>query len=641
MATVVLVGNPNVGKSVMFNCLTGSYATVSNYPGTTVDILYGQANINGKAVDVIDTPGMYSFIPITEEEAVTRALLTQVKADVIIHVIDTKNISRMLPLTLQLMETGLPVILNLNIMDEAKRAGVVIDKKLLSEILGIPIVATSAVKKQGIENLKASIRAYHYKKPLMMAYSACIEESIQTICSKLTLSYGMPARAVALLLLSGDELVHRQVRQEPEYSVIAENIALLQKRQQAALSYIITGQRQTKAAHILQCVMAKSKQRRFDPGYLERYVREPLTGIPILCLVLYYGLYQIVGKFGAGTLVDFMDKKLFAGLLTPLVASYTAQYIKWEWLQSLIIGEYGIFTLGIRYAIVIVLPIAGTFFLVFALLEDSGYLPRLAMLVDGVFKKIGLNGRAVIPLTLGTGCGTMAIMVTRTLETRRERLLATFLLALSVPCSAQLGVILSLLAHNSRALMLWSVYIVLIFMIAGWLSARLLPGKRSSFYMELPPLRIPAFSNILTKAWTRIFWYFVEIFPVFLITSLFMWLLAYCGALQMIIGTMEPLMLNLGLPRQAAPAFIQGFFRRDYGAAGLYDLAEQGFLSDGQLLVAAVTLTLFVPCVAQLSIMIKERGLTVTLWMLAMIIALALGSGWLVNYLLVNAMVPL
>lgn len=641
MAAVVLVGNPNVGKSVIFNYLTGTYATVSNYPGTTVDILRGRARIYGKTYEVIDTPGMYSLIPITEEETVTRSVLTSIKAGVVVHVIDAKNIRRMLPMTLQLLEAGLPVILDLNIMDEAKRAGVTINSRLLAEILGIPVVATAAVRKQGLENLKMSISAYRDQKPPAMNYSDCIEESIEYIGGKLMLTYGLAVRAVALLLLSGDKIVHKQAVNEPAYPAIAEKIAWLQQQHQVALNYIITSQRQAMADRILQCVMASGKAKGPSLARLERYAREPLTGIPILCLVLYFGLYQMVGKFGAGFLVDFIDKEIFTAFVTPVVESYSQQYIAWDWLQSLIVGEYGVFTLGLRYAIVIILPIVGTFFLVFALLEDSGYLPRLAMLVDGLFKLFGLNGRAVIPLTLGTGCGTMAIMVTRTLETRRERLLATFLLALTIPCSAQLGVILSLLAHNSRALMIWAGYIGLMFIVVGWLSARLLPGERSSFYMELPPLRMPVMTNIVKKAGNRIFWYFIEILPVFIMTSLVMWLLAYCGALRLLIAVMEPLMVDLGLPWQIAPAFIQGFFRRDYGAAGLYDLTKQGLLSDGQLLVAAITLTLFVPCVAQLSVMIKERGLQATLWMVAMIVAAALGSGWLVNFVLLNYAIPI
>ncbi|WP_156784728.1 nucleoside recognition domain-containing protein, partial [Thermosinus carboxydivorans] len=254
-------------------------------------------------------------------------------------------------------------------------------------------------------------------------------------------------------------------------------------------------------------------------------------------------------------------------------------------------------------------------------------------LVDGFFRGFGLNGRAVIPMTLGLGCGTMAVIVTRTLETGRERLLATFLLALTIPCSAQLGVVLALLSHNGKAVILWLVYITVVFVLAGWLAAHLVPGRRSAFYMELPPLRLPVLSNVLTKAYTRMAWYFVEILPVFLSTSLALWIADRTGILQSLVGATKPWMILLGLPPQTTQMFLFGFFRRDYGAAGLYDMAAVGLLDANQLFVAAVTLTLFVPCVAQFAVMIKERGVMASLLMVMLIAAVALTSGLIANWL--------
>lgn len=256
------------------------------------------------------------------------------------------------------------------------------------------------------------------------------------------------------------------------------------------------------------------------------------------------------------------------------------------------------------------------------------------MLVDAVFRYFGLNGRAVIPLTLGLGCGTMAVMVTRTLESKRERLLATFLLSLSIPCSAQLGVVLALLSHNATAVIIWSTYMVMVFSFIGWLSAKLIPGDRSAFYMEIPPLRLPLIGNVLKKAYSRMSWYLMEILPVFIITSVLLWAGARSGVLAVLIKHVEPVMGIIGLPPAAAQAFLLGFFRRDYGAAGLYDLVSAGQLSERQLLVAAVALTLFVPCIAQFAVMIKERGAAVALSMVTIIIFVALGSAALINSIL-------
>jgi ferrous iron transport protein B len=362
----------------------------------------------------------------------------------------------------------------------------------------------------------------------------------------------------------------------------------------------------------------------------------PWTGVPLLLLVLYLGLYQFVGVFGAGTVVDFLEGTLFEETFTPWLVEQADQFVPWYWLHELLVGEYGIFTLAIRYAVALILPSVGTFFIAFSIIEDTGYFPRLAMLVDRIFKRIGLNGRAVIPMVLGFGCDTMATMVTRTLETVRERIIATVLLALAIPCSAQLGVILGLLSGTPGALAVWTASIVLIFLVVGFLAARVVPGERPMFYMEIPPLRLPQARNVLVKTLTRMQWYFLEIFPLFIIASVFLWAGKMTGALEKLVQGMEPIMRMLGLPAEAAAAFIFGFFRRDFGAAGLYDLQTGGLLTPVQLTVAAVTLTLFVPCVAQFLMMKKERGWRVSLAIFTFVTVLAFATGWLLNIFLLG-----
>ncbi|MBC8015894.1 MAG: ferrous iron transport protein B [Sporomusaceae bacterium] len=636
MAKVVLVGSPNVGKSVIFNYLTGQYVTVSNYPGTTVDIARGHCKINGKIYEVIDTPGIYSLISITEEERVTRQLLCQEKADIIIHVIDGKNIHRMLPLTLQLIEAGFPIILIINLMDEAKDCGIFINTVLLAKMLGITVIGTSAIKKIGLGNLKQAIGQYRRPAvPFHMEFSNEIEQSIHHIVGQLTVDYGVSPRMAALLLLQGDDVVHTLACKEPFLSEILAEIKGVAVCYEHNMEYVLAVERQTTVNNICDTILGYGGT--CQRGFMEKLgqiTREPLSGIPILCLVLFLGLYEFVGKFGAGFLVDYIDTAVFTRYINPVVEHAIYQHIPWEWLQSLIVGKYGIFSLGFRYAFVIILPIVGTFFLMFAILEDSGYLPRLAMLVDKVFKYLGLNGRAVIPFALGLGCGTMAVMVTRTLETRRERILATFLLSLTIPCSAQLGVILALLSHSTLALTIWAVYIGIIFAVVGWLSGKIIPGESSAFYMEIPPLRLPLMSNVLSKACVRMWWYFVEILPVFIITSLIIWSADRWGLLIYIIKCVEPAMTLLGLPEEAAQAFLLGFFRRDYGAAGLYDMCTTNGLTTKQLLIASVTLTLFMPCIAQVAVMIKERGLLLSAIMILIIVCMAFFSGWLLYWLL-------
>jgi len=635
---VVLVGSPNVGKSAIFNYLTGSYVAVSNYPGTTVDISTGHFNYGRQRFEIIDTPGMYSFIPLTEEEKVTRLLLTRQLPDIVVHVVDAKNVRRMLNMTIQLIDAGLPVILTLNIMDEAQNMGLLINVQLLEKMLGIPVIATSAVKKVGLESLKRVIYQYKQVQPNIFKLNDELEQAITKISARLSCSYGLSQRITTLLLLQGDPMVLNMAQTEKAWTEIAAIMADLLLKNKNNLTALVAIEQQA----IVDKIVAKVvKYASFDrqhlrnmAGYLGKITREPWTGIPILCLVLYFGLYQFVGKFGAGYLVDYINNSVFVPIINPVVAMGANDYIPWEWLRSLLAGEYGVFTMGFRYATAIILPIVGTFFLVFALLEDTGYLPRLAMLVDSVFRYFGLNGRAVIPLTLGLGCGTMAVMVTRTLESKRERLLATFLLSLTIPCSAQLGVVLALLSHNTTIVTIWSAYMLLVFVSVGWLSAQLIPGRRSAFYMEIPPLRLPLVGNVLKKAYTRMTWYFMEILPVFIVTSVLLWAGDHSGILGMMIQSIEPYMAFVGLPPAAAQAFLLGFFRRDYGAAGLYDLAVAGKLTDEQLLTAAVALTLFVPCVAQLAVMVKERGLGMSVAMVTVIIMIAFGSAVLIHNVL-------
>ena len=315
-----------------------------------------------------------------------------------------------------------------------------------------------------------------------------------------------------------------------------------------------------------------------------------------------------------------------------MATSIVVNIIPFKILQDLFIGDYGIITLGIRYAVSIILPIVTLFFFVFAFLEDTGYLPRLALLMDRAFKKIGLSGRAVIPMTLGFGCDTMATMVTRTQETRRERVIATLLLALAIPCAAQLGVILGIMSGRPQALVVWLTVVVLSFILIGFLASKVLPGSKPSFYMELPPLRWPKLSNILTKTYTRMVWYFKEVLPIFILVSLLIWFLDLIGVMDSILSGIEPLVNAIGLPDETADVFLFGFFRRDYGAAGLFDM--QNALSGAQLTVAAVTLTLFVPCIAQFLMMIKERGIRTAFTILGFIIIYAFGIGYLLNKIL-------
>ena len=640
---IILVGSPNTGKSIIFNALTGTYTSVSNYPGTTVEVAKGKSRIDNETFEVLDTPGMYSLIPVTEEEDVTRRIIMETESAIIIHVIDAKNLDRMLPLTLQLIEAGLPIILVLNMMDEAKKRGVGINSDILQDILGIPVVKTVAVTGEGITQLRKEINNItknqtHLEKKQLIVHNPTIESAISKI-TPLISNNTISRRALALLFLQDDQMIKRCEGKSLEKEITADIRRIVKKAQESLdepIRYVTAMKNQDEVNHIVSKVVSEvSNQDSTNlPDRLSRIMTRPLTGIPIFLLVTYFGLYQFVGVFGAGTIVDFLEATVFEEYITPYIISLATTFIPWETIQDLFVGEYGVFTLGLRYAIAIILPIVGTFFFAFAIVEDTGYLPRMALLIDRVFKKIGLSGRAVIPMTLGFGCGTMATMVTRTLETKRERVIATILLALAIPCSAQLGVILGILSGNSMVTLIWMSTVLMTLLGVGLLTAIIIPGEKPSFYMELPPLRLPKLSNLISKTYTRMEWYFIEILPLFLLASLLIWLGQETGIFQIIVGGMTPLVNSLGLPDKTAEAFLFGFFRRDFGAAGLYDLQKAGLLSPLALVVSAVTITLFVPCIAQFSIMIKERGLKTAISIAAFVFPFAFFVGYMLNWTL-------
>lgn len=632
-ASLVLVGSPNVGKSIIFGDLTGKYVVVSNYPGTTVEVTKGKGRVGGKDYHVLDTPGMYSLLPITEEERVARSVLLNENPHVVLQVADAKNMERMLHVTLQLIEANLPVILDLNLMDEAQRLGMSIDTESLEKELGVPVVATVATEGQGMDALRDRIGRYVPRPGSAVHYDQELGLAVQKIEDLIPGDYNIAKRAVALLLLQEDPEIRELVkdRMSGDFNQVESVVKEVRESYNQPLRYIITLARQKTVRGIVERTTktTSSRRPRLREG-LSRLMMHPLAGIPIL-LAIVYGFYEFVGVFGAQTAVDFLENKVFGQHINPVVTRLVSSIIPWKVVQDLFVHDYGIITLGVRYAIAIILPIVTTFFIAFSVIEDTGYLPRLAMLIDRLFKKIGLNGRAVIPMVLGFGCDTMATIVTKTLETRRERTIATFLLSLAIPCSAQMGVILALLAGNAQALWIFLAVMSGNFLLIGFLTAKLMPGESPLFYMEVPPLRWPKLSNVVTKTYTRVEWYLKEVLPLFIVASVLIWAGKLSGVFTVLTNILSYPVRWIGLPKEAATAFLFGFFRRDYGAAGLYDLKKAGMLHGIPLVVSVITLALFMPCIAQFSITIKERGLKTALAMAGFIFVYAFMIGWLTN----------
>jgi len=739
---VILVGNPNVGKSVIFKLLTGSYVLVSNFPGTTVEISRGKMQLGGITYEVVDTPGVSSLVPQSEDERVTCEILLHEKADVIVQVADAKNLRRTLLITSQLVEFGIPMVLVLNMMDEAEERGVEIDVKGLSEFFGIPLVETVAIYSQGRRQL---LQAIQNARPPKNPWQSALSENE---AFRWYMGAGPAPYLLALEWLSlGDRNFNRVLEKTlgtPFIEQLRELEEGCRQAHQRALSREIESARNTflqeavgtfkkkRKAHYVEAsgdgrsrfwllllilglvlfawnevgglfgkatpysftmhfisgnleaalgpassgagtsllrnvLLGKGATGRYEYGIVPEAIhfllliapvmvpfavlllrsrsfiheigiltRRASTGIPILVAVLLL-VYEFVGYTGAQTLVGLLEKILFGQYLIPLLQ----HLLPAGFFSELIAGKYGLISMGLTYAIAIVLPVVGTFFIAFSLLEDSGYLPRLAILSDRVMRAMGLNGKATLPMVLGLGCCTMATMTTRILSSRKERLITTLLLALGVPCSAQLGVILGIAAGFSSIATITIIGVVASqLLLVGYLSSLLVRGQRSEFIFEIPPIRVPQLKNVALKTGYRIQWYLKEAVPLFLYGTLALFLMDKLrvsgrSLMEWLQAALAPVLTGiLHLPAQAAGVFVLGFLRRDYGAAGLFEMTRNGMLSAQQAVVSLIVITLFVPCLASFLMIAKEQGLKRALAITTFIIPFAISVGGVVSWIL-------
>jgi ferrous iron transport protein B len=446
---------------------------------------------------------------------------------------------------------------------------------------------------------------------------------------------------------------------EPELARLDVVRRELAARYPESLRFVVAKQRLAAVDRLHDAVMSRGASSAASSfgRRLGAWSTHPVWGIPILAAVLWVA-YEFVGRFGAGTAVDFLEHTVFQQYLVPwldravrlVVPSGSVQQflvgppgVPYLEHGGFLVGKYGLVSMGLSYGIAIVLPIVTTFFIAFSVLEDSGYLPRLAVMVNKLFKRMGLNGKAVLPMVLGLGCDTMATMTARIMETRKERVIVTLLLALGIPCSAQMAVILAMITGLSRGAVIWfGVTILLVIFLVGWLAAKVLPGRGSDFMLELPPLRVPQGGNIAVKTLARIEWYLREALPLFVLGTLILWGLDRIHGLSILERAAAPVVVDvLGLPKEAATAFILGFLRRDYAAAGLFQ-HYQPYMQAGtmtremeiQVVVALVTITLFIPCIANFFMILKERGWKVGAAIMLFILPFAVGVGAAVNLLM-------
>ncbi len=593
-ARVVLAGNPNVGKSVVFNGLTGTYAEVSNFPGTTVEVLRGSF---GEA-DLIDTPGVYGVSAFNDEERVARDVILE--ADVIINVVDAVHLERDLFLTLHLLDMGKRMVVALNMADEARATGVSVDRDLLEDLLGVPVIETVAVRGEGIAELKAralsDARVGHADPAL--------EADLVLAASR------VGSRGEGLLLLEGDAGVAECHGTEPG-----------EQRDEIYL------RRRERVNDIVGHVVEHTTEGAGFAAKLSAAMMHPATGLPLLGLLL-FGMYKVLGELLAGEVVDWLSGDVFEGRFVPVVEGLVGRVLaEGGALHTILAGEFGVLTMTPTYLLGVILPLVTGFYVLLALLEDSGYLPRIAALADRALTGIGLNGRAIIPLILGLGCVTMGTLTTRILGSRRERFIATALMAIAVPCSAQIAVIAALMAGVGPAYAAgYFAALLAIFVGVGTALNRLSPGVSTDLLIDLPSLRVPRVDNVLRKTFMKVYHFMKEVTLFFIVGAALISTLEVTGALEGIQALATPLTVGwLGLPAEAATAFVMGFVRRDFGAAGFFTMD----LTAAQLLVSMVTITLFVPCIASVMVIWKERGGRYVLGLFAASVGIAFVAGGL------------
>jgi ferrous iron transport protein B len=587
--TVVLVG-----KSVVFNTLTGTYVDVSNFPGTTVELTRGRLGEH----DVIDTPGVYGVSSFNDEETVARDII--LSGDLVINVVDAVHLERDLFLTLQLVDMGKRMIVALNMADEARKRGVAIDRDLLEDLLGVPVIETVAVEGKGFEELIAAL-------PRARCGHADPELDVDIV----EMAARVGTRAEALMVLEGDEFVSER---HGVPSGTARDAIYLRRRH--------------RVNDVCGHVITETVQGASFSAKLSHAMMHPLTGIPMLFALL-LAMWVVIGQWVAGGVVGFLEGTIMNGYYEPFVRQVVGRvFAPGSPLFVILAGEFGVLTMTPTYLLAVILPLVTAFYLLLSALEDTGYLPRIAALTDRSLMSMGLNGRAIIPLILGLGCVTMGTLTTRILGSKRERFIATALMAIAVPCSAQIAVIAALMAKTGAVYA--GAYLAILFAIfvaLGTALHRIMPGEPTDLLIDLPSLRLPRLDNVVRKSGVKVWGFMKEVTIFFLAGAAFISVLEILGVLKWIIRVAAPVTIGwLGLPPQAAAAFVMGFVRRDFGAAGFFTMN----LSSAQLLVAMVTITLFVPCIASTMVVLKERGWPFTIGLFASSIGLAFLLGGII-----------
>lgn len=565
---ILLMGNPNVGKSVVFNRLTGADVISSNYSGTTISFTKGCINIEGNRQEVIDVPGTYTLEPTCKAEEIAVEMIKD--GDIIINVLDATNLERNLNLTLQLIKLGKPLIICLNLWDETRHTGITIDRGKLENLLDIPCIPCCAVTGEGIKELVENIK-------------------------------------------------------EAKVSNLRFN----------------DSERWNEIGSIIDQVQKLTHKHHTFSEFLGDVSIRPLTGIPIAILVLFltFSLIRLIGE----SLIGYVFEPFFENIWAPLILRLSDLMGSQGFFHDLLIGKlfegqidygqsFGLLTTGLFIPIGAVLPYVLAFYIVLSFLEDSGYLPRVAVMVDIVMHKLGLHGLAVIPMLLGFGCNVPGALATRILETRKERFISATLMSIAVPCMALQAMIIGLVGkHGFMGLGIVFLTLFIVWFILGIILKRIVKGTSPEIFIEIPHYRIPYFPGLIKKTWIRLKWFIREALPFVFLGVVIVNLMYSLGVIQFIGDLAAPVISTfLGLPQEAAGALFIGFLRKDLAVGMLIPMN----LTLRQLIVASLVLSMYFPCVATFTTLIKELGIKDMLKSALIMVATSIIVGSLLNLIL-------
>ncbi len=630
---IVIVGNSNVGKSSLFNHLTREYSIVANYPYTTIEIARGTLAIGGRQFELIDTPGIYSLEIQSADEIVTRDILIKEHPECVIQCIDAANLKTSLLLTSQLLELATPLIICLNNVDGAGKKGIEIDSIELSRSLGVPVIETVASEGKGLPDLRRAILDTKYPSN-GFKHTEFIQGHLEKIARHFP-DHNRPPSALVLLLLLGDALIEEWV-QKYYGEAICRNATNEARAIRASvttpLGRIVFNRRNEWSNGIVRLVSGTTALT--ASRLLERFgalARHPVYGWLILAGIVYV-TYLLVGKLGAIVLVPAINEHFF----NPLT-SFIGSLVPFAFWRDFLVGDYGILTLGFANAVGTVIPILALFFFVLNTLEDIGYLPNLCILSNRFFQQIGLSGKSVLPIILGFGCKTAATLTTRILDSKKERYIAIFLIAFAIPCSAQLGINIAVLAFFpiSAFIFVFGVLAVVEIIAGVILNKGIQEETRTDFILEIPVIRVPTVKNLLLKTYYRLKWFAVETVPLFVLGALVLFVMERLLILDLLKAFLSPVVVSfLGLPVKCVEVFLLCIARREAGAVILLQLLKAGQIDYVQACVGTITISLFMPCFANVMAMIKELGWKAALLMVLVITGSSILIGGLINHLM-------